>query len=107
MPKAKVGNLDLHKEVVTGIVQILRYVDRTIKGKGHPDFGKAWKIGIKGKSGRAQMFIGEFVKDGIVGLKQETVDKAIAGDYAWIWEMTNDFLEHFGHPSVEPTPTTI
>jgi hypothetical protein len=95
---------ELHNEVVTGIVQVIKYLaDKRAKG-AMPSFGEAMSVGFNGRTEDAQTYICEFVKDGVVNLRQEDIDAVVKGDYVNIWKSTNNYLKGFGYDPVEPEP---
>lgn len=105
-PISQKTNLQVHIETVTGIVQIIKFVDEQSKA-GRTSFGmdEVFRAGAEGKSEDAQDFVLEFIKDS--DIPKEAENKILAGDYAYIWEITNDYLSRFGFPPVEPVPIQI
>jgi hypothetical protein len=99
-------NRTLHIECVTGVIQVVLALKNMESGKSI-GLGELSRIGSAGKSEKAGMYIFEFIKDGIVNLKPDSIEKIANGDYVWVWEMTNHYLKHFGHEEVEPVPITI
>ena len=104
----------INEAVVQGVVQVMLYLDREVSADRNPNMGDAYKEGVRDvqehtqPSGfNAHAFILEFVKDGIVGLKMEEIDRVKNGDYSKVWMSTNRFLEKFGIPSVEPMQVQI
>lgn len=95
-------NVTLHKECVKGVVELILYI-KSPERKSYT-FGELSEVGGKGKSELAGSYIFEFIKDGVINLKPETVERVRSGDYSMIWEATNAYLARFGHPRVEPQP---
>ena len=94
----------LHKEVVTGIVQVIKYLaDLSKEEKPSVGFMELYKIGCgeKGeKSEEARTFIFEFIKDGVINLKLEAMKEVVDGNYDRVWKVTNDWLQGFGYAPV-------
>lgn len=96
---------NLHKEVVTGVVQVIKCLTQN-KGeiRARLTYKSLMDAGCTGKSEEAQMWIFEFIKDGVCNVSLETMTKVGGGDYSGIWKMTNEYLKCFGHAPVEPVP---
>ena len=89
-----------NKEVVTGVVQVIRYIaEKRHKGIS---FDGILEAGYRGRAEEAHDWILEFVKDGVLNLKKEYVDEVMNGNYERIWRSTNDWLENFGYEPIEP-----
>lgn len=96
---------NIHKEVVTGIVQVINYlVDKRKEGIHSFGLGELLEAGFRGRTEDAQIYICEFVKDGVVNLRKEDIDTVIEGDYDKLWGYTNSYLKGFGYAPVEPMP---
>jgi len=105
MPSAQPN---LHREVVTGIVQMIRVLRQARRdGKSGVPFDELLAVGSEGKSSEAQIFICEFAKDGIPSLRQEVLRRILDGDYTDLWRSANHYLAGFGHPRVEPVPIEL
>ena len=73
---------NVHTEVVTGIVRVIRHIaDKRRDGHNSFSLGELFEIGSKGISEEAQMYICEFVKDGVVNLQQRNIDEVLGGNY--------------------------
>lgn len=100
-------NKTLHVEVVTGIVQIMVALKNAAKKGESFSFQTLVQIGYAGKSDHAQMYILEFIKDGIINLKPDSLNLVAKGDYLRVWNNTNKYLKHFGHDPIDPVPITL
>lgn len=100
---------ELHKEVVTGVVQVIKYLDGLPKNQGKclVNFMELQNIGCDGKSAKARFFIFEFIKDGLINLGPEEIRDVRGGNYDGIWRTINEWLQHFGYSPVEPEPVGI
>lgn len=99
-------NIQLHKEVVTGIVQMVKFVSGMKKNE-ITTLKKLSGLGSKWKSDTAQTFILEFAKDGIVNSLKDTLDKVAGGDYSAVWKFVNGYLSHFGYSPVDPVDIEV
>jgi hypothetical protein len=100
-------NIKLHKEVVTGIVQMIKSAIEQLHDSGSASFEIFCNTGLKGKSVTAQTFIAEFAKDGMANITWPDMKKVEAGDYTDIWTLTNKYLTGFGHDSIEPVSIDV
>ena len=100
-------NVTLHREVVTGVLQMIRFAVETIDSGHSPSLRELCDVGFAAKSDTAQMFICEYAKDGIINLRVEEARKIIAGDYSSIWSLTNSYLTGFGYDPIEPVALEI
>ncbi len=92
-----------NKEVVTGVVQVIKYVsDMRSRGITSIGFDKLIEAGYRGRAEEAQTYIFEFIKDGIVNLREELINEVISGNYESVWRSTNDWLKGLGYEPVEP-----
>lgn len=100
-----VTNQQLHVEVVTGVIQILLFLNKE-RGRSI-SFFEMGRVGNAGKSEEAIDYIGEFIKDGVIELTQDDFTKVENGDYSQVWKGINRSLAQFGHPPVEPVPIDL
>lgn len=97
----------LHKEVVTGIVQVIKHLPGLLeKGKG-TNLGELYDVGCRDRSKTAQLFIFEFIKDGVVNLTREQIKEVADGNYEMVWAFTNTRLQGFGYAPVSPEPKEV
>lgn len=97
----------LHKEVVTGIVQVIKHLAGLLeKGKG-TNLGELYEVGCRGRSKEAHSFILEFIKDGVVNLTREQIKEVADGNYERVWASTNTRLQGFGFAPASPEPIDI
>lgn len=100
--------VDLHTEVITGVVQVIRHVHQGVsKGITQFNLGELNNVGCDGKSDRARSFIFEFIKDGFLNLPKSKVEEVINGNFEWVWEMTNKYLARFGYAPVQSIPLNL
>ena len=100
MKKKDPDNVTLHKECVRGVVEVILYI--FTPERKSCTFAELNKVGGKGKSELAASYISEFIKDGVINLKKENVERVLSGDYSSIWSSTNSYLKRFGHSEVSP-----
>lgn len=101
-------NEKVHIETVTGVIQVILFIYK-IREEGREGIlmDDVYKAGTEGKCREASSFILEFIKDGLVNLREESAEKVKRGDYDWVWKCTNDFLSHFGYEPIEPVEITL
>ncbi|MEK6899790.1 MAG: hypothetical protein AABX05_01570, partial [Nanoarchaeota archaeon] len=103
--RCKMVEENLHKEVVTGIVQVIKFLeDKRKEGVSSLGFGELFKAGFRGRTEGAKIYICEFVKDGVVNLRQEDIDAVVKGDYGALWSGTNTYFKRLGYDPVNPEP---
>jgi hypothetical protein len=92
----------LQEEVVTGVVDVIKYIsDKRKTGVNSIGFDELTEVGFKGKSEKAQSYILEFIKDGIVNLRQDSIDEILRGNYELVRESAKVYLGRFEH---DPKP---
>jgi hypothetical protein len=95
----------LNKEVVTGIVQVIKYAqDRVKAGSSSISLSDLANAGYKGRDEDAKTHIFEFVKDGLGSLTIDIQDRIAVGNYDDVWKMTNGYFNRIGMGTSEPEP---
>jgi len=97
------ANVQLHFEVVVGVVRIMLAIRSRKTVSGVP-FNEMILIGCSGSSDLATTYITEFVKDAVCGVTNDQLEQVAVGDYSNVWRFANRFLSGFGHPPVNPVP---
>jgi len=90
----------LHKAVVTGIVQVIRFYASVPKRAKDIHLGHLMEVGYEGiESSTARLYILEWIKGG--ELTKEAKEAVLAGDYNCVWNSVNTWLKCFGYAPVE------
>lgn len=98
----------MHKEVVTGIVQVIRhFANKRSDSSATVTLRELLEVSFRGKTEEAKTYICEFVKDGVVNLRQQDIDAVLKGDYGDVWKCTNVYLKRFGYDPVKPEPISL
>ncbi len=94
-------NQKIHREIVTGIVQVVRFTHK-VSQMGTVEFNVVWRIGTDGKGPTAKNYIYEFAKHGLIWFSADQIEQIISGDYSLVWKEVNDELYTHGYQRVEP-----
>jgi len=96
----------LHKAVLTGMIQALKFSQSVPKGASITlaDIVAAGHKGIK--SSDARFWIFEYIKDGSQVSKQGW-EEICRGDYAGGWKSVNAWLKNYGYEPAEPEEITL
>lgn len=95
----------LHTATVEGIIRVIKFYADATEGVS---MGELCKVGtIHTDDEDVETYIIEFIKDGLINLKTETIQAIQNGDYASIWTMINRYLQRLGHTPQEPIEINI
>ena len=97
----------LHKEVVMGIIQVIKFLNELMKKDGETSLTELFSIGTKDRREDSHNFILEFIKDGVVNLTKDQIIKVAAGSYDGLWESTNENLRQCGYQPEKPEKIDI
>ena len=103
--KTELTNVELHKEVVAGVVQVILFARTSVtnqpKSQNLPR--KALAVGALGRAKEAYAYILEFILEGkLRGLPTAVIYEVIEGDYRNIWASVNNYLKLFGYAPIVP-----